>query len=220
MRRIFYAKINYGRSSSSSCPCSIILQSIYKRCPYGTWNLSCSLCKLYPIFSAQRKLEFMFSENCNDVSLSWSHGVRDRTWRLMKGKLRQPIFMEGVKSLMTPQLNGLDIAFVNNVMYIGVTWQKDMETSYWKDWIRGLSLLHRDLFSIQKWGFSTNIKFMLWLCQLWLMLVSHGSMRQALTSCNCSACRTGYSPLLEILTGAHHPTNCTWLSKFLVCITI
>jgi hypothetical protein len=51
------------------------------------------------------------------------------------------------------------------------------------------------------------------------MLLPSGSMRRTLASWNCSSYRTEYSVLLEILTGAHQPVNCTWLSKFLTCTT-
>jgi hypothetical protein len=32
---------------------------------------------------------------------------------------------------------------------------------------------------------------------------------------NCSACRTEFSALLEILTGTHRTTKCTWVSKYI-----
>jgi hypothetical protein len=39
----------------------------------------------------------------------------------------------------------------------------------------------------------------------------------ALTSWNCSACRTEISALLATLIGEQRSSNCTWPSEFLTC---
>jgi hypothetical protein len=65
----------------------------------------------------------------------------------------------------------------------------------------------RTYFLFKSGSLNTNIKLTrftkLWLGQLWLMPVPPGSTRRTLTSWNCSACRTQYSTLLKILTGAN-----------------
>jgi hypothetical protein len=110
------------------------------------------------------------------------------------------------------QLNGWDIPFVNNVMYLSVsfkrrvTWRHHIERTVAKalyTYIRTYSLFESGCLN-------TNIELALYkalIGQLWRLPVLPGSMHRMLTSWNCSACRPECS------------TNCTWLWKLLTCMT-
>jgi hypothetical protein len=73
----------------------------------------------------------------------------------MKGKLRQYTYPEDEESLMSNdvlQLNRRDIPFVNNVMYLGVTFNRKLtwRLHIEKDCSQGLGHVLKDLLPIQK----------------------------------------------------------------------
>jgi hypothetical protein len=122
-------------------------------------------------------------------------------------------------------LNGWDIPFVNNVMYLGVTFNRRMTWRHHTERTvaKALHTYVRTYSLFKSWRLSTNVKLMLYKALIRSVMTyacPPGSMRRTLTSWYCSACRTEYSALLENLTGAHRAANCTWLSKFLTCMTI
>jgi hypothetical protein len=94
-----------------------------------------------------------------------------------------------------------------------MTWKHHIERTVAKAlriYLRAYYLL-RSVHSIQ----ILNLRFAkLWLDQLWLKPVPPGS------NWNCTARRTEYSSLLEIVTDAHQSANWTCLSKFCTCMTL
>jgi hypothetical protein len=127
----------------------------------------------------------------------------------MKGKLRRSFYPEDLGSLNVLQLNGWGIPFVNNVIYLGVTFDRRMT---WRHRIeRTVAKVLRmyvrtySLFRGRRLG--TYIKLTLY--------------RALFRSVMTYACPTWeYAALLEILTSAHQSVICWWLSKFLTYMTI
>jgi hypothetical protein len=94
--------------------------------------LFCSL--TIPIFARQRNTNVVFSVNCNADSLQWIRGVSAETWRSMKGDFRRSISPEDLRFPGNiPKLNGRDTPFINNVTYLGVTFERRVtRRQYWK----------------------------------------------------------------------------------------
>jgi hypothetical protein len=140
-------------------------------------------------------MNVVFSANCNAASLQRIRGVSAGTQRSVKGKLRRSISPEGLRVLDDIQLNGRDIPFVNNVTYLGVTfdrrmkWRNHMERTVAKALLPSVSTY--SLFEIG--CLSKNIKLML------CIALNRSVITYACSTCenvaddrllNCSACRT------------------------------
>jgi hypothetical protein len=125
------------------------------------WSPASMLCLwVIPVFTWNRNMNVLFSANYNVASLQRISGVNARTERSMKGKLRQSTWVPDD----VLQLNGQDVPFVNDIMYLGVTFDRRMA---WRHHIKRTVAKALGTYirtnSLSKSGcLSTNIQYMLY----------------------------------------------------------
>jgi hypothetical protein len=131
-----------------------ILYSLYiNGAPRGTWNSSCSVRGRY-LYLRDRETRLSCSlqtatrPHCSEFAV-WKLEHKDQ-WR--KG---QEIYFSRRLGVPDDVLNGEHIPFVNNVTYLGVTFDRRMtwRQSFRKDYNQGLARVYKDVFLFQKWAF-------------------------------------------------------------------
>jgi hypothetical protein len=188
-------------------PGSVLAPVLYRRCPRGAWNSSCSVSGWF-LYVRDRETQMSCSlqtatrPHCSKVVV-WALEHKDR-----EGEIQAIYF---TRRLRVPddvlQLNGRDNPFVNIVKYLGVTfhrmttWRHHTEMTVAK----ALHTYVRTYYSLFKSKrLSANIKLTLYKALI------RSVMTYALDA-----------HLLKLqrlqMTGAHRSANCTWLSKFHTC---
>jgi hypothetical protein len=215
-RRIFYTKRNRCRGASRFRPCPSIVQYIYERCPAGDGtyfalfaDYTCS----YMAEQHERRVPWKLQRGLAAVN-SWCEG-----WnvKINKGKTRAIYFIRRFRVHDDVlQLNVRDIPFANNATYLDVTFDRIMTWRHRIERTVAKTLLTciRTYSLFRSGRLGKNIKLTTYRALTRSVTIS-GRLQRTLTSWNCRACRTVYSALLEILSGAQQSANCKWLSKFL-----
>lgn len=112
-----------------------------KHNPKSNWGKELTKCKSFgfwaeliflysqtmPVFMRQRNMNIVFFGNLNIALLQWIHGMSTGILRSVKGKLRWSVSSEDPRVLDDVlQLNRWDVPYVNNVMCLGVIFDKRM----------------------------------------------------------------------------------------------
>jgi hypothetical protein len=133
-RRIFYTKRNRGRGASRFRPYPNIVHSVYKRCPAepGThFTLFADYTCIYVAEQHERRVPWKLQRGLTAVN-SW---CEPWTIKINEGKTWAIYF---TRRFRVPddvlQLNGRDIPFVNNVTYLGLTFDRMMTWRHHIEW--------------------------------------------------------------------------------------
>jgi hypothetical protein len=157
-RRIFYTK-KYSSRGTSRFILVPVLYSLFiidaSTAPGSCLALFAASTCIYVTEVQERQ----FLTSCNAASLQWSHGMKINEWRTQTTYFSRKVGVPEDKL----QLNEWGILFVNNVMYLVVTFNRRMiRDSYQKDCSPSLVHVLKDLFLFKNKCPSTNIKLMLY----------------------------------------------------------